>query len=255
MKRLGNQAFRILAALAVLGAAGAARGATENWERAYSLDGVQTVRIENVNGDVAARTWDRDYVRVTASETGSRTSLDNTMIRTSQSDGVIKIETATRHRHHFFFFWHSDHLARVDYELLLPAGTELRLETVNGSVRTQDRRGRVHAETVNGRVEIENSTGEVRGETVNGKVRVLATGEPQDMRLETVNGSIEVEVPEGSSIRYEMKSVNGRLEAGDREASGRRIVGHRLEGDFNGGRALLKAETVNGSIRLSFVKP
>lgn len=256
MKRKATIALWALGAILLAGASPAA-AEEESWRKAYSLEGVSRVLVENVNGEVVVRTWDRSYVRVSAVKSGSSSIRRDTLIRVTQQGDEIKVETVPLHRRHhlFSFFFHSGRLARVDYELLLPEATELRLTTVNGSVRAADRSGHVKAETVNGRVELAGIRGEAVAETVNGRIFYSSGPVFHEARLETVNGRIEAELPEGSAFRYRLETVNGSLEAGDREFHGHAFGGKELEGDFNGGATLLKAETVNGSIQVTFRKP
>jgi hypothetical protein len=238
-------------AAALVAFAAAARGATETIEKAYSLQGVDRVRVENVNGRVDLTAWDRDYVRVTAVKSGTPSALENTLIRVTQPGAEIKIETvALRHEHLFSFLFGRNRLAKVEYQILLPATTVVRLETVNGSVDVDGRQAETRAETVNGSVHLRGIRGVVHAETVNGRISLEREGDAQDTFLETVNGSIEAEFPAVASIRYHLSSINGRLEAGDREARGHAFGGRKLEGEFNGGRFEVKAETVNGSVRI-----
>jgi len=238
-------------AAALVAFAAAARGATETFEKAYSLQGVDRVRVENVNGRVDLTAWDRDYVRVTAVKSGTPSALENTLIRVTQPGAEIKIETvALRHEHLFSFLFGRNRLAKVEYQIFLPATTAVRLETVNGSVDVDGRQAETRAETVNGSVHLRGIRGVVHAETVNGRISLEREGDAQDTFLETVNGSIEAEFPAVASIRYHLSSINGRLEAGDREARGHAFGGRKLEGEFNGGRFEVKAETVNGSVRI-----
>ncbi len=245
----------LMAALLLIAARPAA-AEEERWQQAYSLEGVHRVLVENVNGEIAARTWDRDYVRVSAVKSGLSFLLRNTLIRVTQRGDEIRVRTTPLRRHHLFsFFFGSNRLARVDYELLLPAATELRLVNVNGTVRAEARAGRLEAVTVNGRVEVEGAGGETEARTVNGKISYASGPVFHETRLATVNGRIEAQIPEGTAFRYRLETVNGHLEAGDREFRGRGFGGKELEGDFNGGSTLLRAGAVNGSISVSFRKP
>lgn len=229
----------------------AAAAAEETFEKAYSLDGVERVRIENVNGSVDLKTWDKPYVRLTAVKSGRASALSNTRIRITQPGAEIRIETIALHSQHFFsFLFGGSRVARVDYTLLAPAATPVRLETVNGSVRVDGRRAEVRAETVNGGLDLRDIQGPVHGETVNGRITLECVGSAEETHLETVNGSIEATYPAGASLRYSLSSINGRLEAGNRETRSHGFGGHKLEGEINGGRTLVHAETVNGGIRV-----
>jgi len=240
------------AAAGVLAMPAPAAAADETFEKAYSLDGVERVRIENVNGSVELKTWDKPYVRLSAVKSGSPSALSNTVIRVTQPGSEIRVETiALRSQHFFSFLFGGSRVARVEYTLLAPATVPVRLETVNGSVRVDGRRAEVRAETVNGGLDLRDIQGPVNGETVNGRITLECVGSAEETHLETVNGSIEATYPAGASLRYRLSSINGRLEAGEREMRSRGFGGHKLEGEINGGRTLVHAETVNGGIRVT----
>ena len=243
---------KLVLALVLAAAASTAWADSDTFEKAYSLEGVTRVRVENVNGSVELKTWERNYIRVTAVKSGSAWALENTVVRVTQPGTEIRIQTISLHSPHLFSFLFGGHrLAKVEYELLAPVGTQMQIETVNGGVRVEGRRAELRAETVNGNVDLRDiKGGPVRAETVNGRITLACESEAEDTRLETVNGSIEASFPAASSIRYRLSSINGRLEAGDREARGHGFGGRKLEGEFNGGRALVHAETVNGGIRI-----
>ena len=236
-------------------AAAAAGAATDTFEKAYSLQGVDRVRVENVNGRVDLTAWDRDYVRVTAVKTGTPAALENTVIRVTQPGSEIKIETfALRHQHLFSFLFGHNRLAKVEYRILLPAATPARVETVNGSVHVEGRTAETRAETVNGSVELRGIRGVLHAETVNGRIS-LERKDSEDTYLETVNGSIEAELPGTASFRYRLSSVNGSMEVGERRSHAHAFGVKSFEGDVNGGKSLVKAGTVNGSIRIVLAEP
>ena len=251
---------RKLAAAVVLGlvfglvsglvAAPALQAATETFEKAYSLEGVSRVRVENVNGAITVHSWDRNYVRVTATKNGSPASLEHTIIRVTQPGDEIRVETVSTRRHHLFFFvFSSERLARVEYELLRPATTPIKVESVNGSISIGPRKGDIRAETVNGGIEMRGVDAEVRAETVNGRIFV-SQQTARETRLETVNGGIEAEFPSDASLRYQLETLNGSMEVGDRRSRGHAFGIKSFEGEINGGRALIKASSVNGSIHV-----
>ena len=240
----------LAAALAFALAAAAASAATETFEKAYSLEGVSRVRLENVNGGISVRSWDRNYVRVTATKTGSSASLENTIIKVTQSSDEIRIETISARKHHFLLFlFSSQRLARVEYELLLPATTPVKVETVNGSVSIASRTGDIRAETVNGGIDMRGVNAEVHAETVNGRIFVSQLTS-RETHLETVNGSIEAEFPTDASLSYKLETINGSMEVGERESHSHAFGMKSFEGEVNGGKTVFRASSVNGSIRV-----
>jgi len=238
------------AVLAGFASASLASAATDTFEKAYSLEGVSRVRVENVNGAIAVHSWDRNYVRVTATKTGSPASLEHTIIRVTQPGDEIRVETISTRKHHLFFFlFSSERLARVEYELLLPATTPIKVETVNGSISIAARKGEIRAETVNGGIEMRDVDADVHAETVNGKIFV-SQQTSRETRLETVNGSISAEFPADASLRYQLETINGSMEVGERRSHAHALGMKSFEGEVNGGRTLFKASSVNGSIRV-----
>ncbi len=246
-----NALRRTALSAALLAAFAAAAGAaTETFEKAYSLEGVDRIRVENVNGQVDLTAWDRNYVRVTAVKSGSVSAMENTLIRITQPGSEIRVETVALHHEHLFsFLFGGNRLAKVEYEILLPAATAARVETVNGSVHVQGRRAETRAETVNGSLDLRGISGVLHAETVNGRIG-LSREDSDDTYLETVNGSIEAELPGTASFRYRLSAVNGSMEVGERRSRAHAFGIKSFEGDVNGGKSLVKAGTVNGSIRI-----
>jgi DUF4097 and DUF4098 domain-containing protein YvlB len=75
-------------------------------------------------------------------------------------------------------------------------------------------------------------------------------GALKESRVETVNGSVDVAFAKASSIRYDLETVNGRIE-GDLAIPVEGKFGPKeARGSYNGGAESLRCETVNGSIRL-----
>ena len=101
---------------------------------------------------------------------------------------------------------------RVDYEIHMPAGTALVLETINGDVELRGLNGPVRAKSINGFVDMDlsaNAAGAVHFSSVNGeiytdfdldldknstafnkKVKAPLNGGGQELALETINGDI-----------------------------------------------------------------
>jgi len=246
----------LLTALLVAVCAGAlVAGQDEVFDKAFSMDGVTRISIENVNGKVEAFAWDKPMLRVRATKSASGSSAEETLklteIRIRKVGDEMRIETINPNRHKLFgiFDWGGSH-ARVDYELYFPATAEARLQTCNGHVSASGFGAAVAADAVNGSIELKDVRGPVKATTVNGSLRIAFRGPLRHTQLETVNGSVEVAFDRASSIRYDLETVNGRIE-GDIELAVEGKHGPKeARGSYNGGTETLKCETVNGSIRL-----
>jgi hypothetical protein len=244
-----------LATLLLVPACVLTAGQEEVFEKAFSMEGVSRISVENVNGRIEATAWERPYLKVRAVKqaTGSRASetLAQTEIRVRKVGDEIRLETINPRRHHLFGFldfgWHNP---RVDYELHFPPGTTVRMETTNGQVQGAGFDGSVSCDVVNGSIELTGVGGPVRAATVNGGLRIAFRGPLKKSDLETVNGSVEVTCDKTSSIRYDLQTVNGRIE-GDIDLAIEGKKGPKeARGSYNGGSESLRCETVNGSIRL-----
>jgi DUF4097 and DUF4098 domain-containing protein YvlB len=241
----------LFAAAAAVGPAVAAAADAEVFEKAYSMEGVTRISVENVNGQIDAEAWDRNYFRVKAVKNGSADAIRDTEIRVRKVGDQIQIETINPRRRRLFGFLDlGTRNARVDYELKIPAAATIHLETCNGRVQAAGFAGDFSADTVNGSLELRELDGPVKASTVNGSVRVAFKGPMKNSRLETVNGSVEVAFHKDSSVRYDLETINGRIETDfDMKVEGK-FGPKEAKGSYNGGAEPLHCETVNGSIRI-----
>ncbi len=123
--------------------------------------------------------------------------------------------------------------------------------TVNGEVDVDGAEADVRVETVNGDVEVR-TTGFAEASTVNGDITCfLGTSSlPADVEFETVNGSIRVEMPEGLNADLHASTVNGSIESDFPILVTGRVTRRTLRGEIGAGGPELRVSTVNGSIQL-----
>jgi DUF4097 and DUF4098 domain-containing protein YvlB len=246
----------LLAASFVALAAPLHAGPEEVFEKAYSMDGVTKIQVQNVNGHIEATAWERPYFKVRAvkrAEGGrAEDTLKMTEIRVQKVGDAIRVETVNPKRRRLFgFLDFGGSNAHVDYLLRIPARTEVRFETCNGKVTATGFVGHLAGDAVNGSIELSDQEGPASATTVNGNVRVSFKGPLKKSRIETVNGSIDVAFEKSSSVRYDLATVNGRIEGDDVGLAVEGKFGPKeARGSFNGGAEPLHCETVNGTIRL-----
>jgi len=252
-----RRALPLLAVALAAAVAPALSAAEERFEKAYELAGIDKVRLQNVNGPVRIESWDRDYLRVTAVKRakGSQAEevLRDTEVRIGKHGSLIEIETILPKRNKLFGLFDVSHSpgAEVAYDLLLPASMAIDVETVNGRITTTKRIGTINLSTVNGAVRVEEQAGPLKVNTVNGSVEVTFAGAMRPAELETVNGSVTVAGAKDSSIRYDLQTVNGRIESEFASLDVRKKWGPKsARGEVNGGRDAISVETVNGEVRL-----
>ena len=114
--------------------------------------------------------------------------------------------------------------------------------------------GDIAASTVNGGTQIKNAARNLRLSTVNGRItadlRLLGKG--QSVSLNAVNGQLELALPEDADANFSVSTVNGSItsEFPSLKAKKEFPVGNNLKGRLGHGSATVKANTVNGGIKL-----
>lgn len=251
----------------------------EEFHQAYPLATNGEIRVENVNGRVRITAWERVEVQVDAVKSAdTEADLKATRIVIDSHAGAISLRTKQPDAGSGWKWWRGRHNSpSVDYDLKVPAGARLKkIENVNGGVDIKSVTGAVHAGTVNGRLELESVRGEVHAETVNGHLR--ATGLAANARLNTVNGAIEAAFDSLSGVKsVSLETVNGAVQlslpaSANAEISATTLnggikadsplavkkdwpVGTELHCKLGQGGAHIKANTVNGAIRVRLVGP
>ena len=145
----------------------------------------------------------------------------------------------------------SDAVANITVEV--PPGIRVDASTVTGGVQVEGATAGVIATTTNGGISIESSAGPMVARSTNGSVKVSldSLGDQDELRLETVNGSVVAELPGDVDGQVRLTTVNGRarsdfdLDGGDTRSSTRSIQG-RIG---NSSREIVLRST-NGSVSL-----
>jgi DUF4097 and DUF4098 domain-containing protein YvlB len=100
---------------------------------------------------------------------------------------------------------------------------------------------------------LKNVTGEVDGESTNGSLSIdLANGDWQGkgLKLNTVNGSIQLHLPETVSADVEASTINGRIQS-EFSANVNLEDRHSAKFTLGAGGPKIEARTVNGSVQIS----
>lgn len=156
---------------------------------------------------------------------------------------------------------------RYDFEIEVPPSTDLDLRTVtDGDVDVAGVGGGFRLGNVNGSVRLIGADGAGSINTVNGGIEVVFVAAPSgDSDFETVNGSIEIGVPEGTGAQLRLKSTYGDLSSDfpfelvptaevieDTTEGGRKRfrVGGFSVARIGGGGPTLEMETLNGDVRI-----
>ena len=140
--------------------------------------------------------------------------------------------------------------ASVRYRVPVPKHAKVSIDTVNASITAQGVEGGYELETVNGRIDVSRGAGSLEASTVNGGIRAELLNTRGRLKLETVNGSVDLMVPREIQADVQVSTVNGRIES-DLPLVGSEIGRRSLRGSINGGGGIpIRISTVNGSVRI-----
>jgi hypothetical protein len=230
---------------------------TAEWRKSYPLDASGRIEISNVNGKIDVQPSDDNTLQVVAikkakgpSAEAAKAALERIQIVDEASGGQVKIETKITRSGGGMF---SGGSLQVEYRVRVPAGAEVKVETVNGGIEVSGLKGRVNAETTNGGVEARDISGALVATTTNGGLDIDLTQMPEGgVKLECTNGGIKVRLPRDAKA-----TISARINNGGIHADGLAIetIGdqsrRRLEGRLNGGGPRLEIEGTNGGITLN----
>lgn len=216
--------------------------AVHQTDRTDSYAGVVVIRLDNsTGGRVRLHSGDGDEVLVERDLRGSPLSKPDEDI----DAGGDRLEIDTRCSGFLFFSGCS-----VNYDITVPAGTEVTVETISGQVAANGLEGDLNVQTTSGGVQVGEHVGAVEAETVSGSIgledvegpvkaqstsgRIVASGAGELLEATTTSGQIDAAYFEADEVRAE--SVSGRLQLG-------------------GGFTTLEASTVSGNVTVSTGAP
>ncbi len=140
---------------------------------------------------------------------------------------------------------------RVEFTVRVPAGVRFTGRSVNGTVEADSLASDVVAHTVNGKIRIATS-GWAEAKTVNGAIaaRVGQVAGSKPVEFETVNGSIDVELPQIMNATVHASTVNGHISTDFPLMIHGKFTGREITGSIGQGGPEMNLRTVNGSIDL-----
>jgi len=230
-----------------------------HWQGAVARG--KTIEIKGINGGIDAVAGSGPEVEVTAVKQarhhGRAESVEIKVVEHAEgvticalypSQGSRANECQPADRGHIEG---KDNDVQVHFEVKVPAGVRFVGRTVNGGIEARGLPADAEAHTVNGDVRLE-AAGTAEGDTVNGEIRASLgradwTGA---LHLNTVNGGIRLELPEGTNASVRAGTVNGEISTDFPISVQGRLSKRHLAGTIGSGGRQLELETVNGSIEL-----
>ena len=221
----------------------------------------QIVEVKGVNGDIDAEGTGGDQVEVTAEKSGPR--ADEVEIKVVPNEHGVTIcaiypggifgghsgpcEAGTQ--------WHTSNIhgneTKIHFTVHMPKNLRFSGQNVNGSLNAKAMGRVVRAVTVNGAIRV-STTAWAEAETVNGSIEAsMGTANwTNTLKFESVNGSIELRMPDDLSAEVNFETVNGRISSDFPITISGGFVGHSAHGRVGSGGRELVVKTVNGSVGL-----
>ena len=147
--------------------------------------------------------------------------------------------------------WHEPLDVDMPFDIRLPTGAQLTVDDVNGTITVTGADVDSKISTVNGDI-IFDGVGASSLETVNGKIigTLSRASWEGSMRVQTVNGPVELTFPAGLSADVSGETVNGSVQSDFPITIDKGWGPKSFNGRIGQGGRRLQIETVNGGITI-----
>ncbi|GAA1454444.1 DUF4097 family beta strand repeat-containing protein [Nocardiopsis tropica] len=217
----------------VLGNVGVDRG-----DRSDSFDGIRTLEVDNhTGGDVVLAGGGGDEVVVERTLRGTPLTEPREGAR-ADGDG-LEVEAVCQGVPFFGG-------CAVNYEITVPEGTEVTVETVSGRISAENVDGALELSTTSGPVEVSDNVGDVTVDTTSGQVSLA--GVEGSVGIDTTSGEVSAT---GSGERLEASSTSGRVDVSGFAAESVRAESTSGDVTVGGGFTTAEASTVSGRIEVA----
>jgi DUF4097 and DUF4098 domain-containing protein YvlB len=236
----------VLLALAGIASLPASIDFHEESSQVYALSASGRVALENINGDVHIRAWDRHEVRVEAVKTAaSQGQLNEARIDVDSSADAICIRTK-------YAGGTNTNPGSVEFTVTVPRGASLdEIKLINGALDIEGVTGEVNASSVNGPLRAQKIAGDARLSTVNGKLEATfeRLSDAKTISMNSVNGSIVLSIPSDAHAEFTARNVSGGIDNDFGIPVNRhQTAGSQLHGVVKGGGTHIHLNNINGQI-------
>jgi len=214
--------------------------------RSYPLSARGRVTLQNVNGDVHIRAWDRNEVRIAAIKTASSQNLLNeARVTVDSTADQITIRT-------MYGDGSSTNPGSVEFTVMVPRRARLsEIKAINGAVDIEGVSGGVNASSVNGPVRAAKIAGDVHLSTINGKLEATfdRLNDAKSVSMNSVNGPITLSIPYDAGVEFNARNVVGGIDNDfGIPVKQDHSAGSQLHGVLKGGGTYIDLQNVNGTI-------
>lgn len=227
-------------------------GSERRINQSYELADGSQVDVHGINGPVTVEAVEGNTAEVSITSTaGSMSDLKQNQIIVEHTGSHLVVRGKGGNGWGFWKWLRGGGEARHNVLLKLPRRVELATRGTNGKVIIGEMEGPVEVSGVNGRVEIGGARGFAEVNGVNGGVTVTVTElDEKGLKVNGINGGVEIRLGSNVNADLNLNGVNGRitLEAPNVEVQEQKR--DKLRARVGTGGAGIKANGINGSVRI-----
>jgi len=183
-------------------------------------ENVSKLLVDNVNGNIHVTGGAGSEIQVKVEEhirAETQSDLDkakhDVTVDMTQDGNSVKLYENDPFRTRTGINWSSDryrYSVNFDYEIQVPAGTQLELKELNGSIGVSQSTGSFKVNTLNGKIDLEGMSGSGSVKSLNGRVKVAFTrNPPAESSFETLNGAIDLYFQPTLNADLDFKTLHG----------------------------------------------
>ncbi len=206
------------------------------WEGAIADGG--TFEISNVEGDVDVVVAAGNQVRVRAEKSGKDANRVEIEVMERKGRVVVKPKYPKRGAD-----------ARIDFTIELPASVALEAKLVHGDVDVKSAGSPLQLQTVSGNIKAAGSD-DVKVKTVEGNAIVALGSSARHAQLGTVNGKLEVQLPDALGFEVNASTLNGKIHSEYPADHANEMVGSKASLVHGDRAAKIHMKSVNGRISI-----
>lgn len=218
----------------------------------YELASDAHVEVIGINGPVSVEATDGTTAEVQVTTTaGSAGDLAEHRIIVEHTKSSLSVRGKGDKGWGFWRWLRGGGNARHNVVLKVPRTVELAVRGTNGRVEVGEMEGAVQVAGVNGRVEIGGAHGGMEVSGVNGGVTLTVNelGEG-GMHVNGINGGVEFRLGSGVNADLNFNGVNGQITIEAPNVEVQEQKRSKLRGRVGEGGAGIKANGINGGVRL-----
>jgi DUF4097 and DUF4098 domain-containing protein YvlB len=183
------------ATLTALLLSSAANAQSHRTEKHFPVDGSPVVTVQNPSGHIQVKAWDKNEVMIVAQSAGGNVEVD-----TEQVGNRIEVATrSTADRP-------SPNDIKTDYEISVPAASELQIRTDSGGVTVESVHGDMSFDTVAADLALQDVAGYLVIKSIGGSL--VCTRCAGRLDATSISGSFQLVQPAMDNVRVQTSSGN-----------------------------------------------